>query len=74
MEPLEHSVPVLAPIESANTFVRTAVSDPLEHSGLTSTEDVGQKLVPLEPLEHLVPEGPQSRGTDWFLIWMSGSS
>ena len=30
--------------------------------GLTSAEDVGQKLVPLEPLEHSVPEGPQSRG------------
>ena len=62
LEPLEHSVPVLAPIESANPFARMAVSDPLEHSGLTSTEDVGQKLVPLEPLEHSVPEGPQSRG------------
>ena len=29
LEPLEHSVPVLAMIESADTFVRTAVSDPL---------------------------------------------
>ena len=56
LEPLEHSVPDLAPIESAYPFVRTVVSD------LTSTEDVGQKLVPLEPLEHSVPEGPQSWG------------
>ena len=47
LEPLEHSVLVLALIESADTFVRTAVSNPLEHSGPTGTEDVGQKLLPL---------------------------
>ena len=28
--------------------------DPLEHSGLNRTDDVGSGLVPLEPLEHSV--------------------
>ena len=61
LEPLEHSVPDLAPIRSASPFIRMAASDPLEHSGMTSTEDVGQKLVSLEPLEHSVLEGPQKQ-------------
>ena len=39
-----------------------SVSDPLEHSGLINSNDVVPKLVPLEPLEHSVPEVPQSRG------------
>ena len=50
LEPLEHSVPDLGPIRSASPFIKVAASDLLEHSGLSSTEDVGQKLVPLEPL------------------------
>ena len=61
LEPLEHSVPDLAPIRSASPFIKMAESDLLEHSGLTSTEDVGQKLVSLEPLRHSVLEGPQKQ-------------
>ena len=54
MEPLEHSVPDVAPVWGVRSFIKMAASDPLEHSGLTRADDVGQKLVPLEPLEHSV--------------------
>ena len=59
---LEHSVPDHAPIGGAVPFVKMSVSDPLEHSGLINSDDVVPKLVPLEPLEHSVPEVPQSQG------------
>ena len=59
---LEHSVPDRAPIGGAVPFIRMSVSDPLEHSALINSEDVVPKLVPLEPLEHSVPEEPQLRG------------
>ena len=66
LEPLEHSVSVIAPMESTDTFVRMAVSDPLEHAGPTGTDDVGQKLLPLEPFKHSVPEESQSQGDGWI--------
>ena len=54
MEPSEHSVPDVAPVRDVSSFIKMAVSDPLEHSGLNRADDVGPKLVPLEPLEHSV--------------------
>ena len=59
---LEHSVPDHAPCGGAALFEKLTVSDPLEHSGLITSDDVVPKSVPPEPLEHSVPEGPQSRG------------
>ena len=44
------------------SFVKLTASDPLEHSGLITCDHVVLKSVPLEPLEHSVPEAPQSRG------------
>ena len=35
------------------------MSNPLEHSGLHRTDDVGPGLVPLEPLEHSVLVAPR---------------
>ena len=61
MEPLEHSVPDVAPVRGVSSFIKMVVSDPFEHSGLTRPEDVGQKLVPLEPLEHSVLEASQEQ-------------
>ena len=54
MEPLEHSVPDFAPVWGASSFSRMAVSNPLQHSGLHETDDVGPGLLTLEPLEHSV--------------------
>ena len=59
MEPLEHSIPDVAPVRGASSFIRMAVSNPLEHSGLHITDDVGPGLVPLEPLEHSVLVAPR---------------
>ena len=61
MEPLEHSVPDVAPVWGVSSFIRMAASDPLENSGLTRADDVGQKLVPLEPLEHSVLVAPREQ-------------
>ena len=60
--PLEHSVPDHAPSGGAVLFEKLTISDPLEHLGLITCDDVVPKSVPLELLEHLVPEAPQSRG------------
>ena len=59
MEPLEHSVPDVAPVRGASSFIRMAVSNPLEYSGLHRTDDVGPGLVSLEPLEHSVLVAPR---------------
>ena len=59
--PLEHSVPDHTPSGGAALFGKLTVSDPLEHLGLIVSDDVVPKSGPSEPLEHSVPEGPQSR-------------
>ena len=59
MEPLEHSVPNVAPVLGSSSFIRMVVSNPLEHSGLHQTDDVGPGLVPQEPLEHSVLVAPR---------------
>ena len=51
--PLEHSVPDHTLCGGAVLFGKVTVSDPLEHSGLITSDDVVLKSV---------PEGPQSRG------------
>ena len=61
MEPLEHSVPDLAPLRNVSSFLQMTASDPLEHSGLPRDEDGGQRLVTLEPLAHSVLEVPQDQ-------------
>ena len=38
------------------------LKNPLEHSGLIASNDMVPKSAPSEPLEHSVPEGPQSWG------------
>ena len=60
--PLGHSVPDHTSCGGAVLFDKLTLSDPLKHSGLITSDDVVPKSVPLEPLEHSVPEVPQSRG------------
>ena len=59
---LEHSVPDHAQTGGAVLCEKLTVSDPLEHSGWLTSDDMVPKSVPSEPLEHSVPEGPQSWG------------
>ena len=59
---LEHSVLDHAPSGGAVLCEKLTVSDPLEHSGLLTSDDMVPKSVPSEPLGHSVPEGPQSWG------------
>ena len=58
--PLEHSVTVRAPDGGAVLYKNMTVSDPLEHSGLRTSDD--SQPASSEPLEHSVPIGPQSWG------------
>ena len=46
LEPLEHSVPDVALDWGDHSLIKMAVSDPLEHSGLSETDDVRPGLVP----------------------------
>ena len=43
---------------------KMTVSDPLEHSGLRTSDDSVPQPAPSEPLEHSVPIGPQSWGDE----------
>ena len=60
--PLEHSVPGRAPSGGAVLYEKLTVSDPLEHSGLRTSDDSVSQPAPSEPLEHSVPTGPQLCG------------
>ena len=60
--PLEHSVTVCAPSEGAVLYTNMTVSDPLEHSGLRTSDDSVPQLASPELLEHSVPVEPQSWG------------
>ena len=60
--PLEHSVTGCAPSGCAVLYKQMTVSDPLEHSGLHTSDDSVPQPAPSEPLEHSVPIGPQSWG------------
>ena len=58
---LEHSVPDLTLFGNVSPFPQRTTPDPLEHLGLPGEEDGGRRLVPLEPLEHLVLEASQDQ-------------
>ena len=58
MEPLEHLIPDVVLVRGVSSFIKMAASDPLEYSGLNRADDVGPKLVSLEPLEHSVLVAP----------------
>ena len=60
--PLVHSVPDRAPSGCAVLCERLTVSDPLEHSGLRTSDDSVPKAAPSEPLQHSVPVGPPPWG------------
>ena len=60
MEPLEHSVPDVAPAWGDYSLIKMTVLNPLDHSGLGVTDNVDlvsgylEVMSNLEPLEHSV--------------------
>ena len=55
LEPLEHSVPDVAPVWGDCLLIKMTVLDPLEHSGLGLTDHVDLDSRPLEEMSNLEP-------------------
>ena len=55
LEPLEYSVPDVAPVWGDCFLIKMTVLDPLEHSGLGVTDNVDLDSRPLEVMSNLEP-------------------